>query len=837
VTEAVSSPAAGLTSGAGDTGAPARADGVTLIGEMQGSGYRVAPALARRADGQTVQLTPLLYAALSALDGQRSYADIAGAVSTSTGRTVSEDNAVALVDKLRPMGLAVQANGSQPELRRSNPLLGLRFKVAVTDEEKTRRLTAPFAVLFHLAIVVPVLAVFAWICWWVLFDKGLASATHEAFARPGLLLAVLGITILSGGFHEFGHAAAARRGGASPGVMGAGLYLVWPAFYTDVTDSYRLGRAGRLRTDLGGLYFNAIIAVATVAVWRVSHYDALLLLVATQLLQMLRQLLPFVRFDGYHVLADLTGVPDLFQRIGPTLRSLVPWRATDPAAQALKPWARAVVTVWVLTVVPLLLATMVLMVMALPRLVGTAWASARAQQDQMAAAFGAGDIVSALARGLSMVVVLMPIAAFAYVLVRLVRQVGTGTWRRTEGRPVQRAVAGVTAVAIVAALVWSWWPSEERYRPIQAYETGTVSSAVSVAAPRAGLAVGSQGTGTVMWPDGTELPTRDDPQLAAVLVPTVSTAVATDTSAEAGEVGTSEAPATGANGTEEIPGSVSAPAPTEGAVPVDAADTWIFPFDEPPAPDEGNTQALSVNTTDNTATYSVAFALVWADGKGAVDNTNEAYALASCDNCAAIAVAFQVVLVVDDATAVAPQNLSVAVNYNCTSCLTYSLAVQLFVTLDGALSEDSTAAIEALWQQIMTYGEGIGQVPLSEIQSQLTGFEEQILGIIEAEQGPLSPEQSPTPSPTDATESPLPSPTEPGATTSESPTDPASPTTSPAPPTPSPTDSANPTPTPTPSPSTDSSAPTTPAPVTPSPTPSDGTLGTTPPASSPTSAP
>ena len=52
-------------------------------------------------------------------------------------------------------------------------------------------------------------------------------------------------------------AAAAPR----PGVMGAGLYLVWPAFYTDVTDSYRLGRGGRLRTDLGGLYFNAIVAV------------------------------------------------------------------------------------------------------------------------------------------------------------------------------------------------------------------------------------------------------------------------------------------------------------------------------------------------------------------------------------------------------------------------------------------------------------------------------------------------------------------------------------------------------------------------------------------------
>ncbi len=38
-----------------------RADGVQLIGEMAGSGYRTPPALVRRTDGQTVQLTPLLY--------------------------------------------------------------------------------------------------------------------------------------------------------------------------------------------------------------------------------------------------------------------------------------------------------------------------------------------------------------------------------------------------------------------------------------------------------------------------------------------------------------------------------------------------------------------------------------------------------------------------------------------------------------------------------------------------------------------------------------------------------------------------------------------------------
>ena len=414
--------------------APARADGVQLIGEMQGSGYRQPPALARRADGQTVQLTPVLYATLAALDGARGAEDIAEVVSAATGRSVSPDNVATLLGKLRELGLAVREDGGEPELKRANPLLGLRMRVTITDPERTRRLTAPFARLFHPVVSVPVLLGFAAICVWVLVVKGLASATHEAFARPGLLLVVLAVTILSGGFHEFGHAAAAQRGGATPGVMGAGLYLIWPAFFTDVTDSYRLDRAGRLRTDLGGLYFNAIVVVATMGVWWATGYDAVLLVVATQILQMLRQLLPLVRFDGYHVLADLTGVPDLFQRIGPTLRALVPWRRTEPEALALKRWTRVVVTTWVLTVVPVLLATLVLLVLALPRMVGTALASAGAQRRAMVDT-GLEDLLAASAHAIAMVVVLLPVVAFGYLFARLARQLGGAVWSRTPATP------------------------------------------------------------------------------------------------------------------------------------------------------------------------------------------------------------------------------------------------------------------------------------------------------------------------------------------------------------------------------------------------------------------
>jgi putative peptide zinc metalloprotease protein len=149
-----------------------------------------------------------------------------------------------------------------------------------------------------------------------------------------------------------------------------------------------------------------------------------------------------------------------------------------------------------------------------------------------------------------------------------------------------------------------------------------------------------------------------------------------------------------------------------------------------------------VNTTHGSIRYDVAFALVWADD-GDVLNTNEAYALAHCSGCASVAVAFQVVLVLGQADVVIPQNLAAAVNYGCVQCVTYALAQQLVLTLDGPLSEAGMSALEAVWTQIQQFGQTIGQVPLSQIQATLAGYEQQIVDIVQAE----SAGQTPTPSP------------------------------------------------------------------------------------------
>ena len=56
---------------------PALADGIHLIGAQPGSGYKEPPALVRRADGQMIQLTPLLFQVLEAVDGRRTDDEIA----------------------------------------------------------------------------------------------------------------------------------------------------------------------------------------------------------------------------------------------------------------------------------------------------------------------------------------------------------------------------------------------------------------------------------------------------------------------------------------------------------------------------------------------------------------------------------------------------------------------------------------------------------------------------------------------------------------------------------------------------------------------------------------
>ena len=473
---------------------PARVSNIELLGEMQQSGFRDAPWLVRRGDGQTIQLTQLLYLTLEAIDGHRDLATIAEEVSGAYGKRASADDVGFLVtEKLHPLGLVKGPDGNDPAVEKPNPLLALRFRVVVSNERVTWRLTAPFAILFNPLLVVAVVVGFVAVTGWLLFGAGLGASARQVLYQPGFLVLAFALTVLSAGFHEFGHAAACRYGGATPGVMGAGLYLVWPAFYTDVTDSYRLDRRGRLRTDLGGLYFNMVFALATVGVWAMTGWDALLVLVPVQLLQMMHQLLPFVRLDGYYILSDITGVPDLFARIRPTLTSMLPWHKTDERALALKPWVRVVVTAWVLAVIPILLFSLTFAVVTFPTIAATAWDSAGLQRAALGRAGAAGEVLGVVGRALLLVAVILPILSTMYVVGRLALRLARNRW----GRPI--------LIVAAAGAAFLWWPNGD-YEPIQPGDRLRVQDGVR-AATRISSGAPLRVSDTDASPSTTTLPT------------------------------------------------------------------------------------------------------------------------------------------------------------------------------------------------------------------------------------------------------------------------------------------------------------------------------------------
>jgi putative peptide zinc metalloprotease protein len=456
--------------------APRVAQGVELIGQYEGSGFKEAPYLARRADGQTIQLSKLLYAVAESCDGRRTYDEIAAEASRTFGRRLSARNAKTLVEeKLNPLGVVANHDGSQPVLSKPDSLLALKLRKGVIPPRAVRTLTTLFYPLFFPPVIVVALGALAVFDWWLFTHHGVAQGVRQTMLHPALFLAMFGFVVVSAFLHECGHATGCRYGGAEPGVMGAGIYLAFPAFFTDVTDAYRLSKGGRLRTDLGGVYFNALFMLGCAGAYAATRFEPLLFLILVQHIEIAHQFLPFLRLDGYYIVADAVGVPDLFTRIGPILKSMLPWKRSDQRVTALKPWVRFFVTAWVLVVVPFLLFNLTLILVHLPRLLAT---GAESLHQQTAAIAKAGNVVMKAAGVVQLVALLLPFFGIAYTLVRVAKRIGRRSWAWSADSVVKRSFVVLVGTGLVALLVWSWLPGK-RYAPIGPDERGTFSDYVA----------------------------------------------------------------------------------------------------------------------------------------------------------------------------------------------------------------------------------------------------------------------------------------------------------------------------------------------------------------------
>jgi putative peptide zinc metalloprotease protein len=438
---------------------PRLADGVELLGELRDSGFETPPALIRRADGQMIQISRLLYLIASAIDGTRSPDHIAYLVSIYEGRQFSaEQVSYVIADKLAPLGLVAGERGDpagQATLPTASPMLTLRARATLLPAAAANVAGALFRPLFHRPVVVAVLVGGGIMDYWLFLLRGLSGAYRQVMADPVNLLMVVALSVAAALFHECGHAAGCRYGGARPGRIGAGIYLVWPSFFTDVTDSYRLGRAGRLRTDLGGVYFNVIFMLGLLGCYALTGNQVLLLTIAVTHLEMLEQLLPVVRFDGYFILSDLIGVPDLFARIGPVLASAFT-RGRHADVAGLRRPARRLITIWVLCVVPLLALAMGSLLLYLPAFNRSLWLSMSNAGHLTARDIAGHQYAAAALAAIGAAMTAVSIAGSVYIVIRLTRRVAGMIKRRTAGAPGRRLIVVAAAIGCAASLAFFW---------------------------------------------------------------------------------------------------------------------------------------------------------------------------------------------------------------------------------------------------------------------------------------------------------------------------------------------------------------------------------------------
>ncbi len=145
-------------------------------------------------------------------------------------------------------------------------------------------------------------------------------ATFLGFLTPeGLLLFAVTLVFVKIG-HELGHALIATHFGCRVPTMGVAFLVMFPMLYTDVTDAWQVrSRRARLLIDAGGILVELGLAGIALLLWaflpegpmRSAAFFVATTSLATTLLV---NASPFMRFDGYHILADLLRMHNLAPR-------------------------------------------------------------------------------------------------------------------------------------------------------------------------------------------------------------------------------------------------------------------------------------------------------------------------------------------------------------------------------------------------------------------------------------------------------------------------------------------------------------------------------------------
>lgn len=176
-------------------------------------------------------------------------------------------------------------------------------------------------------IIYPVAKMFGWAFkkWILVFWLALFVLAHLVFyvwifpSHPMHLSDFTGskfstvmlLSLLAAFIHETGHASALVSYGCKQTEIGFGLYIYYPVLYTDVSEAWKLTRPRRAMIDIAGVYFQSVFQLLLLGLFLINGSTTLLYTFLFNDLIMARTMNPFLRMDGYWLVADLFGIFNL----------------------------------------------------------------------------------------------------------------------------------------------------------------------------------------------------------------------------------------------------------------------------------------------------------------------------------------------------------------------------------------------------------------------------------------------------------------------------------------------------------------------------------------------
>ena len=168
--------------------------------------------------------------------------------------------------------------------------------------------------------------------------------------EPANLLLLYAATVVIKLLHEFGHAIMCRKFGGEVHVLGVMLMVFTPMPFVDATCAWSFRhRWQRMLVGAGGMIVELFIAALAALVWAGTGPGLVNTLVfnvmfSASVSTVLFNINPLLRFDGYYLLVDWLGLPNLYQRSLRYLRYLAERhlfglrREKSPAANPNERW-------------------------------------------------------------------------------------------------------------------------------------------------------------------------------------------------------------------------------------------------------------------------------------------------------------------------------------------------------------------------------------------------------------------------------------------------------------------------------------------------------------------